>query len=158
MNRLALRRSLKPVKIGLVLAAFLAAASVTINILLARPILEGLMPIAIGTVAGGAATIGLLLWIRWQAKKVYRESASLQEEMTLVFEADGFRIEQESGLWRVRWEQLVRWDEDRSVFLLFPNRALAIILPKAQVCENVVDYVRRQMKISGLERAWRLRK
>lgn len=153
-----LRRSLKLLKLALVLAAPLAALSIMFNVLLERPLLDGLVPILVGIFVGGVAVAALFVSLKSRARKVYRESASLQEEMTLIFEDEGCRIEQPSGLWRIQWRQLVRWDEDRDIFAVFPNRMMAIIFPKQQVSSNVVDFMREQMKLSGLPKPWRLRK
>lgn len=130
LNKLILRRSLNLPKLALVLAALLAALSIVFNVLLGRPLLDGLVPILVGIFVGGVAAAAFFGSLKPRASKVYRESASLQEEMTLIFEDEGCRIEQLSGLWRIQWLQLVRWDEDRDIFAVFPNRAMAIIVPK----------------------------
>jgi hypothetical protein len=51
----------------------------------------------------------------------------------------------------------VRWDEDGNLFAVFPNRRLAIIIPKEQVGEELVDFVREKMRQSGLLKPWKLR-
>jgi len=157
-NKLMLGRSLKFLKLGLLLVFPYVALSVVLNGLLERPIFGDLMPLAAGVFAGGVFAIAMFAPLKSRARKVYRESASLQEEMTLIFQDDGFTIEQPSGLWRVHWRQLVRWDENRDIFIVFPNRLLAIIFPKHNVSDDVVDFMREQMKKSGLPRPWKLRK
>ncbi len=158
LNKLMLRRSLKLPKLALVLAAPLALLSLVFNVLLERPLLDGLLPILVGIFVGSVAVFALFASLKPRALKIYRESASLQEEMTLIFEDDGCRIEQPSGSWRVKWRHLVRWDEDREIFAVFPNRAMAIIVPKQQVSQDVVNFMREQMKHSGLPKPWKLRK
>jgi len=158
LYKLMFHRSLKVPKLALMLAVPLAALSILFNVLLERPLLDGLIPIFVG-IAVGSATVGILFAsLKPRARKIYQESASLKEEMALVYEDNGFRIEQPSGLWRVQWQQLARWDENSAIFAVFPNRAMAIIIPKQQVSEGVINFMRNQMMQSGLERPWRLRK
>lgn len=158
VNKLMLGRSLGRLKFVLLLLLPVVALAVVADVLLERSILDDLMPIVVGVIMGGIAVVAMFVSLKWRARKVYRESGSLQEEMTLIFEDNGFRVEQPSGLWRVQWQQLVRWDEDRDIFAVFPNRIMAIIFPKQQVSSDVVDFMREQMKLSGLPKPWKLRK
>lgn len=158
VNRLMLARSLGRLRPLLLLVVGLAVLSVVVNVLLERSVLDDLMPLIVGIAVGGLAALGMFVTLKPRARKIYRESAPLREEMTLLFEDGGFRIEQPSGLWRVQWGDLVRWDENHDIFAVFPNRQMAIIVPKQQISEDVVDYIREQMKLSGLSRPWKLRK
>ncbi len=123
-----------------------------------QSVMQGVGLILVGVVAAGLYTLGMRLFLRTRVSKVYRETTSLQEEMTLFVEDEGIRIEQPSGMHRTQWRQLVRWDEDKHVIALFINRWQAFILPKQWVNEDVADFIREQMKQSGLPRPWKLRK
>jgi hypothetical protein len=158
VNRLVLARSLGRLRPLLLLVVGLAVLSIAVNVLLERSVLDGLMPLIVGVAVGGLAALGMFVTLKPRARKIYRETASLREEMTLVFEDGGFRIEQLSGLWRVRWGDLVRWDENHDIFAVFPNRQMTIIVPKKQVNEDVVNFIREQRKLSGLPLPWKLRK
>ncbi|MBA4044575.1 MAG: hypothetical protein C0471_09185 [Erythrobacter sp.] len=123
-----------------------------------RSVMQGIILVVVGVVAAGLYAFGIRLFLRPRVSKVYRETAALQEEMTLFVEEGGVRIEQASGMHRTKWGNLVRWDEDNHIFTLFINRWQAFILPKQQVHKDVVDFMREQMKQSGLPRPWKLRK
>lgn len=120
--------------------------------------MQGIILVLVGVLAAGLYTLGTRIFLRPKVRKVYRETASLKEDMTLFLEDGGIRIEQPSGMHRTQWGQLVRWDEDNHVFALFINRWQAFILPKQQVHKDIVDFMREQMKQSGLPLPWKLRK
>jgi len=123
-----------------------------------QSVAQGIGLMLVGIAAAGLYTFVMRLFLRPRVRKAYRETASLQEEMTLFVEDGGIRVEQPSGMQRPRWVQLLRWDEDERVFALFPNRWHAFIFPKQQVSKDVVDIMREQMRKSGLPRPWKLRK
>lgn len=123
-----------------------------------RPVWLALVPLIAGAVAMLAAAGGGFLSLKRRSRAIYRESAGLGDEVTLSFQLDGFEISQPRGFTSMNWNELARWDEDHEVFAIFPNRQIAITFPKQQVSEEVVNYMREQMKLSGLPRPWKLRK
>lgn len=123
-----------------------------------RSFMLGIGLILVGLAAGMIYLFVMRLFLRPRGRKVYRESVSLQEEMTVLFDENGLRVEQASGSHRAQWSQLVRWDENEAVFALFTNRVQALIFPKQEVGKEVVDFMREQIKHSGLPRPWKLRK
>lgn len=123
-----------------------------------QSVAEGLYPIGAGLLAGVAALVAYYATIKPRARKVFRESVTLHEDMTLTFHDDGFEIAQASGRFRGRWVNMVRWDENPEIMAVFPNRYSAIIFPKDQVDEDCVTHIREQMQLSGLPKPWKLRK
>ncbi len=123
-----------------------------------QSVMQGIGLMLVGLAAGGLYTLGMRAFLKPRVRKAYRETASLQEKLTLFVEDGGIRIEQASGMQRPQWSQLLRWDEDDRVFALYSNRWQAFIFPKQQVSPEVVDFMRDQMKLSGLPRPWKLRK
>lgn len=123
-----------------------------------QSVMQGIGLMLVGIAAGGLYTLVMRLFLKPRVRKAYRETATLQEEMTLFVEDGCIRIEQPSGMQRPQWSQLLRWDEDDRVFALFLNRWQAFIFPKHQVSKEVVDFMRDQIKLSGLPRPWKLRK
>ncbi len=122
-----------------------------------QSLIHGIVLILVGAAAACLFVMVMRLFLGPRARKIYRETASLREEITLTFEDGGVRLEQASGMHRAQWGQLVRWDEDDKIFALFPNRILALSFPKQQVNKEVVNFMREQMKLSGLPRRWKLR-
>lgn len=123
-----------------------------------QSVMQGIDLMLVGVVAAVLFTMGTRLFLRPRVSKVYRETASLQEDITLYVAEGGIRIEQPSGMHRTQWDKFVRCDEDPHVFALFINRWQAFIFPKQQVPKDAVDFMRDQMKQSGLNRPWKLRK
>lgn len=155
LNALMFRRTWgRCLVLGLLAAAVVAVPVAWVE----RSLLLGIGLILVGLAAGTIYILAMRLFLRPRGRKVYRESASLQEEMTVTVDQDGLHVEQASGSYHAQWRKLVRWDENEAVFALFPNRIQALIFPKHEVGKEVVDFMRKQMKISGLPRPWRLRK
>lgn len=137
--------------------AILALGGLLFGLVL-QSIFAGLAVIGIGMFAVLVAMGVTHASLRMRARKVYRESASLHEEMTLTFHDDGFEIDQASGRHRIRWPKMVRWYESAAIMAVFPNRYLAFIFPKDQVSEVSVNHIREQLMQSGLPLPWKLRK
>ena len=120
--------------------------------------LDGLVPVAFGILVA-LIVIGIMrLTLRSKSQKVYAESASLHEDMTLTLTDDGFQIDQASGLFRSKWANVVQWDEDANILAVFLNRQMALVFPKQQVGEDVLAKMREELKQSGLNRSGKLRK
>lgn len=114
--------------------------------------------------AGGLAVLVVLLSVQWfvllpwQARKVYRESASLREEAALQVDEDGFFITQESGTMRGRWGDMVKWDETSDLLAIYPNRLMATLLPKRELAGETIAYCHERLIASGLPVRGKLRK
>lgn len=154
-NALVFRRTwIRCLLLGIPGAALIAVPVAWIE----RSFVQGVGLIMVGLAAGAIYSFVLRLFLGPRVRKVYRETASLQEELTLVLAESGLLVEQPSGSHRVEWGQLVRWDENDTVFAVFTNRVQALIFPKQQVGREAIDFMREQMLRSGLNRPWKLRK
>lgn len=92
------------------------------------------------------------------ARAAYREDAHIKEETFLSLGDDGYVTEFASGTFRRKWANLVKWDEDASIFAVFSNRVTGHIFPKDQVPEAVIDTMRHHLIASGLPTQGKLRK
>ncbi|WP_033375816.1 YcxB family protein [Porphyrobacter sp. AAP82] len=123
-----------------------------------QSVIHGIVLMLVGISGASLYVLLMRLFLKPRVRRIYRETYALQEQATLFFEEGGIRVEQASGMQRAQWGQLVRWDEDEKIFALFPNRLLALSFPKQQVSTEVVDFMRDQIRLSGLPRPWTLRK
>ncbi|WP_161981486.1 YcxB family protein [Aurantiacibacter suaedae] len=144
------------------MAIFVGVVLPGIGVLRLTGVLSG--PVALGA-AGGAVAGWLLIWALWHfvtmpyhVRKVYRESAALRERTTIACDDEAITFTQESGNWRLKWCEAARWDEAETIFAVFPNRAMAHILPKRDLSSEIIDFVRERLIVSGLTQPWKLRK
>ncbi|MEL7446276.1 MAG: YcxB family protein [Pseudomonadota bacterium] len=154
-SRLHQIRSLKPFVIFMV---------VLVGVIGVIAWLGGAPEVAFGGVIGAFVAITVLplvgryIVIPWQTKRSYREYSMMHEDMTLSLTSDEFRIEQQSGNVAARWDRMAKWDENEDVFLIYPTRNLAYILPKSDIGSARIDYAREQLRASGLMNKGTLRK
>jgi YcxB-like protein len=91
-------------------------------------------------------------------KAAYREDVQIKETRTLIYDAEGYAATFASGLVRQKWANLVKWDEDDHIFVVYSNRQMGHIFPKDQVQSHVIDDIRQHLVASGLPQRGKLRK
>jgi hypothetical protein len=110
-------------------------------------------------VLAGLLVLGLQrLLLPSRGRKVYRESAAIQTPQHLKIDEEGFVLEQEAGVWRSKWNQMVKWDETKNLVAIYPNRVMANLIPKDQVDPLIIDIIRGQLVSSGLTKRGEMRK
>ncbi|RIV91896.1 YcxB family protein [Aurantiacibacter xanthus] len=135
----------------LVIAGFWLAGNISAEVVLGAGLGAILMVVAIWAVSH-------FVTIPWQVRRIYRESAALRERVEIVCDKEAVRFVQASGNWRLKWAEVARWDETDAIFCLFPNRAMAHLLPKRDLPPELIDYIRARLISSGLSKPWKLRK
>jgi hypothetical protein len=122
-------------------------------------VIQAAMPVVAGFVAGGGYWLfSYLILLPPRLRRNYRESASLKEAMTFTPNETGFECIQASGAWHPKWEDMRKWEEASQFLAIFPSRVGACILPRDQVDETVLDYVRNRLIASGLRKPGKFRK
>jgi hypothetical protein len=91
-------------------------------------------------------------------KAAYRDDAYLKKPNRVTYDSDGFTSAFESGQQRRTWANMVKWDEDQRIFVVYQNRLLGVLLPKDQVPEPMIDAIRAHLVASGLAQKGKLRK
>ena len=115
-------------------------------------------------VGSGCVFLFLILCVQYwvlvprQSGKVFRESVKLHEPQTLRVDEAGFEVTQPSAHANYGWGEIAKWDETGDFFGIFPNRAVAYIVPKAQVDPALLDYARAKLIENGLPKPGKLRK
>ncbi|MBO0749841.1 MAG: YcxB family protein [Porphyrobacter sp.] len=97
----------------------------------------------------GCILLGYLSLPR-RARRIHRETASLQEVRELSADETGFTESQSSGTWHPKWADMVKWDETHDLLAIYPNRISAYILPKAQLSDALISHCRERLIASGL--------
>ncbi len=76
----------------------------------------------------------LILWagflIPWFAKKNYRQYKAISEPMTLEVREDGIFFKRKNGEGLLPWMDIVKWRQNKSLFLLYPANNLFHLVPK----------------------------
>ena len=93
-----------------------------------------------------------------QVSTIYREDRQIQEPTTITFHQDGYTAQSASGLNSRKWANMVKWDEDGDIFVVYSTRQLGHIFPKDQVPQDVIDEIRGRLIASGLGEKGKLRK
>ena len=78
---------------------------------------------------------------RWAARKQYRQQPSAQGPRTLVLDSTGMHWRWDGGTSDVAWENVIRYLEWRSEFLLYTSPVMFIMVPKrALSSDQVADF------------------
>ncbi len=115
-------------------------------------------------IGGGLIVLILILAVQYwlllprQSGKVFRESVKLHEPQTLRVDDVEFEITQPSAHTKYGWGEVVKWEETDDFLAIFPNRAVAHIVPKGQVDPALIDYARTKLIEYGLPKPGKLRK
>ena len=112
---------------------------------------------------GGALAISAMLGVQWlalplRAQRVFKESAQLRTPKQFIATDQGFRFVWDRGNIETAWSEITKWDETDDLLAIFPNRLMAYMLPKCQVDEPTINFVRERMVASGLTLRGKLRK
>jgi len=76
---------------------------------------------------------GLPVVQRWQLRRVYQHTPSLQQEQTHEFSEAGFRMSNPLSNTLVRWDAFLEVVETKEFILLYISRSMAYFLPKRAI-------------------------
>jgi YcxB-like protein len=122
------------------------------------------LPIAATTLAIvmiAVLIIGVLVHFAWMPRhvaKTWREYSLIREPVTLTLTADGFHFVQPSAHVDVKWANVVKWDENATIFAVYATRQLAYIFPKSACEVALLNAAREGLLASGLLKKGRPRK
>lgn len=95
--------------------------------------------------------------LRWRARRMYRETARIDEPVTVSWSDEGMIRRAANGTIRNSWSDFRRWYDGRSAILLYFNSGLFLPLPHAQfgaaelsdLRDTIARNVRRSFSIGG---------
>jgi hypothetical protein len=139
-----------------------AALAILVTMAVLALVLQDLPAILAGAIAGLIA-LTIFLVLRYlllprRARKVYLETVSLREARQLSVDEVAFTLSQESGTWRSKWVDMVKWDETSDLIAIYPNRVMAQVLAKGQLSDGIINYCRDQLIEAGLPQRGKRRK
>ncbi|PID77302.1 MAG: hypothetical protein CSB24_02085 [Deltaproteobacteria bacterium] len=103
-------------------------------LLLSTFFLDGYMPklIAIGAVVGGLAghLAVRFLYCPWQTKRQYKIHKSIQEPFIISKLLQGIYFKNNSGESTLKWDDIIKWRENKELLLVYQTDFLYYIIPK----------------------------
>ena len=67
---------------------------------------------------------------RRRAEAAYREHKAVRDSVIMGFDDEGVEASAESGSFRLKWEDFVKYQENKNMFLLYESRAFMRMVPK----------------------------
>ena len=119
---------------------------------------EAVTTVVVGLVAMATFLFLNSLTLPRRSRTVYAETASLGETQHYKHDDEGLSVSQPSGSMHLAWPDVHMWNEDRHVFLIHPNRMLALLIPKGQAGQEFVDFAKARLVRHGLPRKGKPRK
>jgi hypothetical protein len=143
-----LRAQFRPWRYSLLIGGVLAVAMTIFALASSQGDLRALIlgPL-VGWVLGGA-----LAFYRWaftfplSARTLARNNRSFYDDLSLVADESGVRVENARGLSTSRWDEIVGYHENRRVLVIMVARALMHIVPRACLTDEQLVALRSRMK------------
>ena len=107
-----------------------------------------------------AAYVALLFQILLprRARRVFQESRSLQSEMHMRLFDDRAEFENDSGIYRLAWTDVHKWDEFSDLFVLYPSSVMVILIPADRIDKAALTYGKARLAGAGLPSRGKSRK
>jgi len=119
---------------------------------------DGTDAVVIGLICGGImAVLGPLVLVPMRLRRVFAEQRSASEVRRITINHDGLASDQRSGSLKLPWGDVLKWNEDGKVLLVYLNRSAFIALPKRVFPSEAVAFARHQLIASGLPKRRRRR-
>lgn len=87
-----------------------------------------------------------------QVRRSFRQTALLQEPITMEWDGEGYVLTSERGSSRLHWTELFAWAERDGLFLLLQSEMLYNLVPHAALAPDQVEDLRQCLAQSGLKR------
>lgn len=92
------------------------------------------------------------------ARRVFQEQPTQAGPFTVEADHEQFTLTSDRGVFRLRWDELVRWYETPNIIAMYVNSYSAIPLRKSQMSAAMVSFLRSQLVASGLSKPNTLRR
>lgn len=113
----------------------------------ALPVLAWLVLILSGVVA-----LAYYWLLPRQARRSFRQTALLQEPITIAWDDAGYSLSSPRGNSQLRWTELYAWADRDGLFLLLQSEMLYNLVPHAALAPDQVGDLRNCLAQSGLKR------
>ncbi|MHA6317331.1 YcxB family protein [Altererythrobacter sp. CAU 1778] len=136
-------RPLLPLLIGLLVVLAVAAISVGKGQVMLFAIAAALaLPIA----------FAVTLWwvVPWQARRHYRQTAALRDEIALRWDDEGVRMASARGNSRLAWSDFHAFADTASLLILYQSEMLYSMFPKRAFAAGEIEEMKRRARRAGL--------
>ena len=122
--------------IALLIAAFYLGSSPS-----DRPRPHATTPVSTATlawVAGGIMYLiaFFLIYLPWRARRLFGQYKALHTPFQFIFTDEGMNAESANGRSTQPWDHILKWRENRHLFLLYPNDAMFHMIPKRCIADE----------------------
>ena len=108
-----------------------------------------------GAIGGGAALIVVQLvgWFRIpaRARKAYHTATHLSIEQIYEMDENEIAVQTKLSSARIPWGHFWKWEESPALLALYPQMQIAYLLPKDQVTEGDLGFIRESLTKHGLK-------
>lgn len=108
-----------------------------------------------GAVGGGAALILVQLfgWLRVpaRARKAFKTATHFSTEQHFAMDEGEIAVQTELSSARIPWSHFWKWEESAALLALYPQMQIAYLLPKGQISEDDLEFIRQSLKEHGLK-------
>ncbi|QIG52819.1 YcxB family protein [Altererythrobacter sp. BO-6] len=102
-------------------------------------------------VLSGLVAIAYYWALPRQVRRSFRQTAMLQEPMTIEWDEAGYALSSASGNARLNWDELYAWAEQDDIVLLMQSEMLYNLVPKAALSADQLGSLRSCLAHSGLK-------
>ncbi|WP_336986330.1 YcxB family protein [Altererythrobacter aquiaggeris] len=92
------------------------------------------------------------LIIPWNARRHYRQSASLKDEITAQWDAKRIEIKGEHGSLKFDWSDFHRWSEDQAIILLYHSEQAFNAVPKSALDDHQLSSIKSYLQKAGVKK------
>jgi hypothetical protein len=93
-----------------------------------------------------------------RARRVYAETKSIQDEQSMQLSAEQAEFSSDSGVFRLRWQDVHKWDEHRGLFMIYPSSAMMVLVPAARIDGAAMAFAKARLAEAGLPTAGKARR
>lgn len=93
-----------------------------------------------------------------RARRVFAESKSMHGEQCLQLSDHQVEFSSDSGVYRLPWQDVHKWDEYRGVFMIYPSSAMMVLVPATRIDGAAMAFAKARLAGAGLPTAGKARR
>lgn len=90
--------------------------------------------------------------VPWNARRHFRQSTALQDEITVTWDNDRIRLSGARGVTDFSWSDFHRWSEDEALLLLYHSDAVFNMIPKAALSVMQCQSITAMLSQAGVKK------
>lgn len=93
-----------------------------------------------------------------RARRVFAETKSMHGEQCMQLSDHQLEISSYSGVYRLPWQDVHKWDAYRGVFMIYPSSAMMVLVPAARIDGAAMAFAKARLVDAGLPTAGKVRR